>query len=296
MEIKQNHSLKNLNSWKIGGEAEFYCSPNSIDECIEAHEWAKEKDLKVTYLGLGSNVLISDDGIEGLVISSRKLKKIEVTEHPEEDLLRITCLAGNWKMELLRTFLKYQLPPALMFAGIPGDIGGGIAMNAGISEKIEPREFVEVTEWIEVLRDGEIHRYENEVLDWSYRHCNGWQPGMIVRAGFAWPLSKVDPDIKIKVKEANQRRLTKQPLDMPSCGSVFVNPLPHHSGKLIQDAGLKGHTIGGAQISEKHANFIVNIGDAKASDVKQLIELAQSTIKEKNNIDLKTEVRFLGRW
>lgn len=296
MDFKENHSLRLLNSWKIGGNAEYFCSPESIDDCKTAHQWAKDNKKDITYLGLGSNVLISDDGIPGLVICTRKLKSIEVKEQSEKDLLQIECLAGTGKMELLKVFLKYNLSPALMFAGIPGDIGGGIAMNAGIAEKIEPREFCEVIEWVEVLRDNEIKRFSNTDLEWSYRICKGWQPGMIVKAGIAWPLSQSDPDIKQKVRTANKNRLTKQPLDKPSCGSVFVNPLPHYSGQLIEELGLKGHQIGDAQISEKHANFIVNLGEAKAQDVKALIDLVKTKVKSEKNIDLKTEVRFLGNW
>ena len=194
-------------------------------------------------------------------------------------------MAGNTKTELLKLFLKYQLPPALMFAGIPGDIGGGIAMNAGIGEKIKPREFVEVIEWVEVLKEyNKILRYDKSDLHWSYRHCDGWQPGMIVRAGVSWPLDHKDPDIKQKVKEANKTRMQKQPLNLPSCGSVFVNPLPFYSGQLIEELGLKGHQIGGAQISDKHANFIVNQGGAKAQDVKELIDLVQSKVKSEKGI------------
>lgn len=294
MEIKSGHSLANLNSWKVGGEAEYFCTPSNIDECIEAHNWAASKKLAVTYLGLGSNVLISDKGIKGLVICTRKLKAIH--HYEEEGKLKIECMAGNTKMELLKLFLKYELSPALMFAGIPGDIGGGVVMNAGISEKLEPREFEEVVEWVEVLRDGEIHRYQHKDLEWTYRHCHGWEPGMLVKACISWPLEPKTPEIKKLVKEANQTRLKKQPLELPSCGSVFKNPLPQHSGRLIEEAGLKGHSIGGAQVSEKHANFIVNTGNATASEMRSLIELVQKTVHEKFKVQLQTEVRYLGLW
>jgi UDP-N-acetylmuramate dehydrogenase len=294
LEIKSGHSLANLNSWKVGGEAEYFCTPSNIDECIEAHNWAESKKLAITYLGLGSNVLISDKGIKGLVICTRKLKAIN--HYEEDEKLKIECMAGNTKMELLKLFLKYELSPALMFAGIPGDIGGGVVMNAGISEKLEPREFEEVVEWVEVLRDGEIHRYQHKDLEWTYRHCHGWEPGMLIKACISWPLAPKTPEIKKLVKEANQTRLKKQPLELPSCGSVFKNPLPQHSGKLIEDAGLKGYSIGGAQVSEKHANFIVNTGNAKASEMRSLIEHVQKTVKEKFSVSLQTEVRFLGDW
>jgi UDP-N-acetylmuramate dehydrogenase len=219
----------------------------------------------------------------------------------ENGRLHLDCLAGTSKSELLKNFLKHKLEPALFLAGLPGDVGGGVVMNAGVSEGFKPREFVEITDWVEVMRwseaknDLETVRLEAKDLQWSYRHCEGWRPGIIVRAGLSWPLEP-SADILQRVKQANQTRLTKQPLDMPSCGSVFVNPPGHASGRLIQESGLKGFTIGGAKVSEKHANFIVNFNQAKALDIHRVIEHVKKTVKDQKGIELRTEVVYIGDW
>ncbi|MFK8138596.1 MAG: UDP-N-acetylmuramate dehydrogenase [Bdellovibrionales bacterium] len=294
MNIQENISLKILNSWKVGGAADFYAAPTTIEELIEAETWAKDNGHPITILGGGTNALISDKGIRGLCINLRKLKGSEMEE--KDGKLFVTALSGTTKMELLKVFLKYQLPPAMMFAGIPGDIGGGVVMNAGIGEKIEPREFHEITQWVEVLSEGNIKRFGNRDIDWSYRNSHGWQPGIITKVCVAWPLDHADPNIKEKVKQANKIRLTKQPLHLPSCGSVFVNPKPLHSGALIEDCGLKGFSIGGAQVSEKHANFIVNTGESTADDIHQVVEHVKKTVFEKKAVKLDIEFTYLGDW
>ncbi|MFZ4404354.1 MAG: hypothetical protein ACOYOK_09665, partial [Pseudobdellovibrionaceae bacterium] len=129
----------------------------------------------------------------------------------------------------------------------------------------------------------------------TYRHSNGWKPGYILRVGLAWPLEP-DDTILDKVRKANQLRLSKQPLDKPSCGSVFINPVGHKAGQLIEQCGLKGFTIGGAQVSQKHSNFIVNIGKASASDMWQVILHVQKVVEEKTSVQLRTEVVLMGEW
>ena len=247
LNIQQNVALAPYTSWLIGGPADYFCLPTTVEEVIEAQQFAQSKNLPITVLGAGSNVLISDLGVRGLVICMKKLSGVTIV--PDDDLLLIEALAGTSKSEILKTYLKHKLPPALFLAGLPGDVAGGIVMNAGVAEDFRPREFFEITDWFEVLKpDGEIVRYEHDRVMWSYRHSHGWQPGIIVRAGLSWPLEG-DPDILEKVKTANKTRLSKQPLDMPSCGSVFVNPKNHKAAQLIDQAGLKGFQIGGAQVS-----------------------------------------------
>lgn len=294
MEIKENYSLKNYNTWKVGGTADFFCLPTSIEEIKSSLKFANEKKLAVTVLGGGSNILVSDAGIRGLCICLKKFVGKEVLEL--EDRVVVRANAGESKASLLKTFLKYKLPPALMLAGLPGDVGGGIVMNAGVSEKIVPREFVEIVDWIEVLRGDRIEKIDSSSLTWTYRHCDGWQPGIIVGAQFSWNINDMDASIGDKVRELNTLRLQKQPLDKPTCGSVFVNPKPHSSGRLIEESGLKGFRVGGAQVSDKHANFIVNTGEASAEDIHKLISHIQKTVFEKKNISLNTEVKYIGDW
>jgi UDP-N-acetylmuramate dehydrogenase len=295
MDIKQNVPLAEYTSWLVGGPAENFCLPETLEDVKEALRWADEHKLSVTLFGGGTNVLISDQGVKGLVMCLRRFSGVETKE--ENGRLHITALAGSGKSELLKAFLKHKLPPALFLAGLPGDVGGGVVMNAGVGESFVPREFVEITDWVEVLRfeqgQFQTHRFTKEQIHWEYRHSTGWQPGVIVRAGFSWPLQP-DPTILDQVRAANKTRLSKQPLDMPSCGSVFRNPPGHKAAQLIDGCGLKGHRIGDAQVSLKHANFIVNVGAAKAADIAALIDHVRETVKKSRSVDLQTEVIRLG--
>lgn len=292
-EIKQDVALSGYTSWLIGGRAQFYAQPKNLDELKSAVQFAERKSLPITILSGGSNVLISDKGVNGLVIHMSRFSGTQLDER--DGRLILTALSGTPKSELLKIFLRYQLEPALFLAGIPGDVGGGIVMNAGVGEALKPREFVEITDWIRVLRGGGIVTYTRDELKWSYRHCEGWGGGIIIEIGMSWPLKK-DPDILQKVREANGIRLKKQPLDKPSCGSVFRNPDGDRAGRLIEGLGLKGFRIGDAQVSEKHANFIVNLGQATAGDTRRVIEHVQAVVKEKTQISLKTEVVYMGVW
>lgn len=295
MDIQENIALRAWTFWKIGGPAEFFCLPASVDEVREAVEWARARGLPITLLGGGTNVLASDDGVPGLVICTRKL--VGVKSEERDGRVHIEALAGSPKSELTKIFLKRKLAPALFLCGLPGDVGGGVVMNAGVSEKITPREFVEIVEWVEVFDTDtlQLRRLAKADLTWTYRHSAGWQPGIVVRAGFVWPL-QADDEIPRKVKEATRARLQKQPLDMPSCGSTFKNPPGASAGALIERAGLKSFQIGGAQISPKHANFIVNLGGATARDVHAVIQKARQEVESRFGVKLETEVKYLGRW
>jgi UDP-N-acetylmuramate dehydrogenase len=297
MEIRQNVSLAEFTSWNIGGPAEYLVLPKTIEELRESLEWASHKKLAVTVMGGGSNVLISDLGIPGLTICLRKFSKIET--RIQEGVIEIDCLSGTSKSELLKVFLKQSLSPALFLAGLPGDVGGGIVMNAGVAEALVPREFGELVDSFEVLlfRQGafEIKKFKHKDIDWQYRHSTGWEPGIIVSAVLRWPLTP-EPGILERVREANKIRLSKQPLDLPSCGSVFINPVGHKAAQLIESCGLKGFRMGDAQVSLKHANFIVNLNRATAIDTWNVILHVQSKVKDKTGVDLKTEVVRLGNW
>ncbi|RME15402.1 MAG: UDP-N-acetylmuramate dehydrogenase [Bdellovibrio sp.] len=296
--LKRNHSLKDLTWWKVGGKADYFVEPQALLDLKEAYLWAHVNHLPVTLLGDGTNVLVSDKGIEGLVISMAHFKGVKSFE--EAGVLKIEALAGTEKSEVLKIFLKHKLAPAIFLTGLPGTIGGGVVMNAGVGEDLCPREFCEITEWIEVLRitnDNEVetHRFLSENLTWKYRYCGGWQPGLIFRVGLRWPL-KEEPDLIQKQRAATRKRVQSQPLSLPSCGSVFRNPLPLKAAKLIDECGLKGLQRGGAMVSEKHANFIVNVGEATAEDIFQLIQDVKKEVFAQKGIELTPEVVFLGRW
>jgi UDP-N-acetylmuramate dehydrogenase len=290
--ISENVVLAPYTSWQIGGPTQFFAAPSDFQMLKDCYAWALNQRLKVTLLSGGSNVLVSDQGIRGLVICFKNYKKIEVKEM--NNFLYLYCEPGVPKSELLKTFLKYKLDPALFLAGIPGDVAGGVVMNAGVSENFQPREFCEIVEEISVLKpDLSTQTYKNSDLSWSYRHSKNWEPGIIFSIKIKWPLI-ANTEILSEVKKANQVRLQKQPLDKPSCGSVFVNPTGYKSAQLIDQCGLKGFRIGDAQVSEKHANFIVNLGSATAHDTISVIKHVQEKVLEKFAVTLKTEVVLLG--
>ena len=295
--LKENWPLAPLTSWQVGGPAEYYLEPQSEDELRAGLEWAVQQRIEIRILGGGTNVLIHDSGVRGLVIGLRRFARLETAVIDGE--LRLKALSGTAKSELLKLFLKHKLEPAVFLAGLPGDLGGGIVMNAGVAEAFRPREFVELVRSIRVwdwsqgfIQERTFHR---DQLRWDYRHCNGWQPGVIVSAELAWPIEP-RADVLDRVRQANLVRLTKQPLDLPSCGSVFVNPPGDKAGRLVEAAGLKGYRVGGAQVSTKHANFIVNVGNCSAEDLDVVIRHVQSQVQLQFGVALHTEVVYLGPW
>lgn len=297
MNIQKNIKLDFLTSWLMGGAAEHFCQPETESELEQCLLWAADNKINYTVLGGGSNVLISDQGISGLVISMRKYSEVSIQESETE--ITLNCLAGTTKSEILKVFLKYRLPAALFLAGLPGDVGGGVVMNAGVSENITPREFGEIVRSFEVwnVSDHKIYkkRVTHEQILWSYRHASGWEPGIIAQVELVCP-NNPDPLVLEKVRVANRERLQKQPLDKPSCGSVFKNPPGHKAAQLIEACGLKGMQIGQAQVSVKHANFIVNLGGATALDTWNLVLHVQKTVEQQRQIKLSTEVIRLGIW
>lgn len=300
MEFQSQVSLAPFSWWKIGGEADHLARPKTIEELREALRLAFERGWPVTVLGGASNVLISDRGVGGAVILMRDLCGIERTE-VVNGRLEIVVKAGTNKAELTKIFLQNKLDPALFLCGLPGDVGGGVVMNAGVGEMITPREFVEIVDWIEVERFDEGKKqvvtrwFAKKDLHWTYRHTEGWQPGVISRVQVSWP-HQPNPEVMGLVRQATRNRNQRQPLEWPSCGSTFRNPPGGKAGALIEQAGLKGYQVGGAQVSEKHANFIINRGGAKADDVMAIIRHVQTTVHDKLGFDLKPEVKFVGRW
>lgn len=292
--VLNNINLAQYTSWLVGGSADFFCMPKTESELLEALDYAKKNRLEITILGGGSNVLISDQGIPGLTLCLRQFS--QCSSQIENNKIYIEALSGTAKSELLKIFLKNKLGPALFLAGLPGDIGGGVVMNAGVAEAFTPREFMEFVDEIEVISlDGIKKTLAKKDLKISYRHTDGWQPGIVTKVKISWPMD-IDEGILQKVKDANRLRLSKQPLDMPSCGSVFKNPEGYKAAQLIDQSGLKGFRIGDAQVSLKHANFIVNLDQAKATDIWNVIQHVQKTVMEKHSVQLTTEVVRLGRW
>lgn len=305
LNILENENLAKYTSWKVGGDADYFFSPQSEKELADILTWSAQNKIKYSVLGGGTNVLVSDKGIRGLVICTKNLNQIN--DESDETNLKIRCGAGVLKMKAMRYFLKNDLSPALFLSGIPGNVAGGVVMNAGVSEDVSPKEFTEIVESFRVLsfenNQVVVKSFNHGDIDWTYRNTKNWQPGVISEVVLSFPKKNKDPDIKVKVREAQQLRSSKQPLDLPSCGSVFKNPYDDlanvekkSAGFLIEAAGLKGYQYGGAEISRKHANFIVNKGEASASDIHCTISIAQKKVEHLFGIRLKTEVKYVGDW
>lgn len=290
--------LSQMTSWLVGGKADHYCAPKDLDQLGEALLYAFEKNWPVSVLGGGSNILISDAGVRGLLIHTAGLQHIEVLQQKPDFELRAWC--GTPKSEVLKHFLKQKLAPAVFLAGLPGDVAGGVVMNAGVGHEVHPKEFCEIVSQFEVMSvndKGQLQRkwVQKESVHWHYRRSENWQPGVITQVDLSWPYEP-DPNVNKQVSLGNQRRKATQPLTSPSCGSVFKNPKGDHAGRLIETAGLKGYRFGGAQVSEKHANFIVNLGGATASDIHHVIEHVQNEVFNQFQISLTHEVIYLGAW
>jgi UDP-N-acetylmuramate dehydrogenase len=284
--IKQGEPLANHTTMKIGGPAELFVEPKNIESVKKMMGIVKQADAPWRVIGRGSNLLVKDKGVKGVVI---KLEK--GTDHLNVDGETVR-VGGGYSLIKLVTLLSRQGLSGLEFAGgIPGSVGGAVYMNAGAHgsdmSKILKRAYI-------LFHDGEMKWLTNEELQFSYRtSILQKQQAVVLEAELE--LEKGDRDTIVAEMQKNKDyRRDTQPWNYPCCGSVFRNPLPNHAGALIEKAGLKGYQMGGAQISEMHANFIVNTGNATAKNVLDLIEFIKSTILEKYNVPLETEVEIIG--
>lgn len=278
--------LKKHTSFKIGGCADVFVMPKNYDElrfCLGA---ADQTETPVFILGNGSNILVSDKGIRGAVISTEGLSALTV------DGEKVIAFAGA-KLMSLCNFAKENSLSGLEFAyGIPGSVGGAVYMNAGAYGG----EMKDVIESVYADKNGELVLIKAEELDFSYRHsCFCDSNDIIVYAVFS--LKKGEKSlIDAKMKDIMQRRVDKQPLNYPSAGSVFKRPEGYFAGALIEGAGLKGMRIGGAEVSEKHAGFLINAGNATSKDVLDLIKYVQETVYKKDGVLLEPEVKLVGEF
>ena len=280
----QNELLASHTSWKIGGRADIFFSPNSRDELSE---FLKSNDCSITWLGNGTNILIRDGGVRGAVISTKKsFNNIQLLD-------RSNCKveAGVSCFELAMHATKNNIGPAAFFSGIPGSIGGALTMNAGCFGH-ETWEFVKSIEVID--RNGEIHHLDPKEFSISYRSVSFPFPLWFLSCDMTFPDKGVTT--MEELKSMRNSRIERQPLTENTCGSVFKNPDGNHAGDLIERSGLKGFRIGGCSVSEKHANFIVNDKRATARDIETLINHIQNTVKDRFGIDLDTEVRIIGEY
>ncbi len=288
--IRAHVSLAGLTSMKVGGAAEYFISPRSADELAASLDWASDRQLPITIIGAGSNLLISDEGLEGLVICTRHLRGIEF----DEQTGKVTAAAGEPVARLAMQVAGHGWAGFEWAVGIPGTVGGLVVMNAGAQGGCAADCVVEVQT---VTLTGETKLIYPKDLDFSYRTSALQEsPYLVTGAIFKFQTGGKPEEIAADTEAKLKARHTTQPYHLPNCGSVFRNPLPQFAAKLIQDAGLKGYQIGNAQISELHANFIVNLGNAKAQDIFSLIEHIKTVISDRYGVVLETEVKMLGNF
>lgn len=286
--IKSQVPLSTLTSYRVGGPAQWYVAPQNTEELQASFEWAKAEGLAVTLLGHGSNLLVSDRGIPGLVIGTRHLRHTQFNP----DTGQVTVAAGEPLPRLAWQAAELGWQGLEWAVGIPGSVGGAVVMNAGAHKSC----IADILVNAQVLSpSGSIETIVPKQLDYSYRTSSLQGSQNIVTQATFQLQPGADPTMAIAntTEHLEQRRRT-QPYHLPSCGSVFRNPSPYTAGWLIEQTGLKGYQIGAAQVAQRHANFIVNCGGAKASDIWQLIRYIQQQVEQRWSLMLEPEVKMLG--
>jgi len=282
--VKVDEPLSKHTSFKIGGPASYFLELESIEELRNVIEFSRKMNLDFFILGEGTNVLFADEGFSGFVIQLKgKFAKFSVKG------AAITAGAGVKLNALVEELAKKGLGGLEFASGIPGSIGGAIVTNAGT----KTGSIGDVTKEVRILSEGKVRILKSEEMDFSYRHCKLPDKAIVLEVKLGLKNGKKS-DIMKKIKESLKERKKNQPLSTLNAGCVFKNPETCEAGKLIEAAGLKGTRIGDAEVSTKHANFIINRGRAKAKDVYNLIKKIQETVKEKFNIDLELELRLVG--
>jgi UDP-N-acetylmuramate dehydrogenase len=283
--VRRDEPLSRHTSWHVGGPAEVLFNPKDRSD-LQGFLRSLAPEVPVSWIGLGSNLLVRDGGIAGVVISTHgtlaALTRVSATQ--------VRAEAGLACARLARRCVKWGLGPAEFFAGIPGTLGGALAMNAGAFGH-ETWAAVESVETID--RAGELHVRARAAYQVSYRHVVPPEP----REWFVSATLKFEerpPERPDELQQLLERRRATQPIGEWSCGSVFTNPKGDHAARLIEAAGLKGHRIGDASVSVKHANFIINHGAASAQDLESLIEHVRDTVARVHGITLTPEVRIVG--
>lgn len=283
--IRENVPLSRFSFTETGGPAEMLAFPENVDQVKTLVAACREQDVPLTVIGNASNLIIRDGGIKGLTIIMTKMKEIKV----EGDL--VTAQAGARIIDTSFAAGHAGLSGLEFAAGIPGSVGGAVFMNAGAYGGETKDCFYETTV---LTRAGEIKTYKHDQMDFSYRHSVLQENGDIVLSA-SFKLKRGDRRVILdQMNYLNALRRFKQPLDYPSCGSVFKRPKGHFVGPMIIAAGLQGSHVGGAQNSNKHAGFIINTGGAKATDYLGEIHKIQKGVKAKFDVDLHTEVRIIG--
>ena len=283
--IKIDEKLSEYVNFKVGGPADILLIPNSKEQVIKSIKICKENNIPFYLIGNGSNILVRDGGFRGVVLSLKNVKNIYV------DGEKIEAECGVMLKEVSDKAIENSLTGFEFACGIPGTIGGAVFMNAGAYDG----EISKVIESAEVIDENcNIIRLSREELDFGYRSSLVMKKGYtVLSAVFKLEKGQVKT-IKELIEDLTNKRESKQPLEYPSAGSTFKRPTGYFAGKLIQDAGLKGYSIGGAAVSEKHSGFVINKGNATAKDITDLIKHIQDEVKKQFGVDLHPEVRIIG--
>lgn len=285
--IIENVPMAEHSSFKAGGSADLMVMPQSINQLKDVLQILSGGDYPYMILGNGSNILVKDGGYRGIMV-----KMGSAFDSVQIDGSRVICGAGTLLSVAAKAAANAGLTGLEFASGIPGSIGGAVFMNAGAYDG----EIKLVLEKARIIsKDGTQDRYMTaDELDMGYRHTALHESGDIaVEAVFKLEEGNVE-EIKAKIADLTARRNSKQPVQFPSAGSFFKRPTGYFAGKLVQDAGLKGLTVGGAQVSELHSGFVINIGGATATDILQLMEIVQQTVMDKFGVMLEPEVRIIG--
>ena len=287
LELKQNISLSNFTSWKIGGPAEWIAQPTNKKEIEFLINWMNKKNISCNIIGAGSNLLISDEGIKGLSLCTRQLKGIQI----DKSTGMIEVFSGEMLPTLARKAANHGLHGLEWAVGIPGTIGGAVVMNAGaqgncISNYLESITTLSLT--------GEYKTINVADLNFGYRESLLQHEKLIIISALLKLQSGDTKKIRQTTTSNLNHRLRTQPYRDQSCGSVFRNPEPFKAAKLIEDVGLKGFCLGGAEISTIHSNFIINANKASSYDVLELIKHIQKKVYDSYGILLETEVKQCG--
>jgi UDP-N-acetylmuramate dehydrogenase len=289
-QIKAQVILAALTSFRVGGPAEWYAAPRNLDQLKASFEYAQRRDLAITMLGAGSNLLISDRGIPGLVVSTRHLRHSEF--NPQTGT--VTVAAGEPLPRLAWQAAARGWQGLEWAVGIPGSVGGAVVMNAGAHKTCIGDMLVNAQV---LLPSGQIETLSLEELGYSYRTSLLQGSDRLVTQATLQLQPGFDSSLVMATTRAHlEQRKTSQPYHLPSCGSVFRNPSPYTAGWLIEQSGLKGYQVGAAQIAQRHANFILNCGGAKANDIFSLINHVQQQVQQNWSVWLHPEVRMLGEF
>lgn len=286
--VCKDEPMKKHTTFRVGGPADYFVTPADEGELSGVVKLCREMQMPYYIVGNGSNLLVGDKGFRGVVIQIFKAMNAMRREGAE-----ITAQAGCSLAQIANAALDAALTGFEFAAGIPGTLGGAVVMNAGAYGG----EMKDVLVSAKVLTDeGEIRTLSNEELELGYRTSVVAKKGYVVIEATLQLTEGEQTAIKARMEELRQQRVSKQPLEYPSAGSTFKRPEGHFAGKLIQDAGLKGFTVGGAQVSEKHSGFVINTGDATAADVAELMRQVIEKVKEETGITMEPEVKRIGEF